>query len=80
MAWYEGRPCAVCGDIIQKGWFWQPKPRLVAPDGESTDTSHVSDADAASATAKAILVCSSCYFNRYGDVKARAAARSTPSA
>jgi len=72
MAWYESRACALCGAVIGKRWFWQEKPRLVAAGGEVLDAGYVDDARAPAVLATHVFACTSCYFNRFGELTALA--------
>jgi hypothetical protein len=75
MSWFIGKQCEVCKRPIVKGWFWQPKPRLVGPDGQARDAAYVSEADAAMSSATELLACGPCYFDHFGDVRAAARAK-----
>jgi hypothetical protein len=70
MAWYDDKTCALCARTIGKKWFWQDKPRLVARDGTVRDCAYVDAADVAGLLQTHVLVCHSCYLNRFGEVKA----------
>jgi len=70
MAWYETKPCAVCKETIGKRRFWQDKPRVVGPGGAVRDAAYIEAKELNGLLATHRLVCPSCYFNRFGDVRA----------
>jgi hypothetical protein len=72
MAWYETKPCGLCGKNIGKRWFWQDKPRLVARDGDVRDCAYVDEGSVRDFLRTHILVCHDCYLHRFGEVKALA--------
>jgi hypothetical protein len=78
MAWYETRACALCEKTIGRKWFFQTKPRLVAAGGDALDAAYVTDERAGTLLRTHVLVCSSCYFNRFGDVQALVARHDAP--
>jgi hypothetical protein len=75
MSWYVGQECEVCRRAIRQGWFWQPKPRLVASVTDARDVAYVSEADAAALRGTHVLACGDCYFHRFGEVSAAADAK-----
>jgi hypothetical protein len=75
MAWYEGRPCAVCEKPIGRRFFWQDKPRLVDASGNAKDAAYLTEEEANRLAPHFVLACPSCYFGRFGDAKLAAAKR-----
>ena len=70
MAWYDTKTCALCAKTIGKKWFWQDKPRLVGSGDAVRDCAYVPEDKAEALLASHVLVCHSCYLNRFGEVKA----------
>jgi hypothetical protein len=69
MAWYEERPCGVCGKTIGKRYFWQAKPRLLDASGSTRDCAYVAAEQADALLRTHVLACAPCYFERFGEAK-----------
>ena len=74
-AWYATKTCEVCQKLIGNPWFFQGKPRLVNATAQARDCAYVDEAAVPELMRTHVLVCPSCYSNRFGDVKALAEKR-----
>ena len=68
--WWVGFPCDVCAQPLERGWFWQERPRVVDRDSRSYDVRTVERVECEGASKRYVVACTDCYHHAYGRVQA----------